>query len=125
MRPVIVQLAWILQICLGITYLVAGLTKMGGNPTMVTLFQAVGAGQWFRYVVGATETSGGVLLFTPRFSGLAAIVLCPMMLGAVAVGFVVPGKSPVPAVACLLGLVVLAWLRRAETARAVRALTRR
>lgn len=125
MPPLIAQLAWILQISLGITYVVAGLTKLAGNSSMVALFQAIGAGQWFRYVVGATETSGGVLLFTPKLSGVAALVLCPMMIGAVAVGILVPGESPAPAVLCLLGLVALAWLRRSETTRAIRAIIRR
>ena len=125
MRSLIPQFAWILQISLGLTYLVAGISKLSGNASMLALFQAVGFGQWFRYVVGATETTGALLLFTPSWSGLAALVLSPLMVGAVAVGFVIPGHSPVWAALCFVGLVALAWLRRAETIRAVRDITRR
>ena len=116
---------WILQINLGLMYIVAGLSKLAGNASMVSLFQAIGVGQWFRYAVGATETTGGLLLFTPTWSGLAAVLLCPVMVGAIATGFLVPGESPLPAAAALAGLVAVAWLRRAETIRAVKAAIRR
>jgi uncharacterized membrane protein YphA (DoxX/SURF4 family) len=123
--PSTASLVWALQISLGITYVVAGLTKLTGHPAMVSLFQAVGAGQWLRYAIGATETTGGAFLFTPGFSGVAAIALCPVMVGAMATGVLVPGKSPAPALLCFLGLLVLAWLRRAETMQIVRAVSRR
>lgn len=125
MRTVIAQFAWVLQVSLGFTYLVAGLTKLTGNAAMLALFQAVGFGQWFRYVVGATETTGAVFLFTTNWSGVAAVALVPMMLGAIAVGFVVPGESPVPAALCLIGLLAVAWLRRGSTIRVAREFFRR
>ena len=125
MNAIIAQLAWVLQISLGLTYLVAGISKLMGNAAMLALFQAVGFGQWFRYAVGATETTGGVLLFTPSWSGVAAVALAPLMVGAIATGFLVHGESPVPATVCLIGLLVLAWLRRSATIRVVRAVFRR
>lgn len=122
MRPLIAQFAWILQISLGLTYLIAGISKLIGNAAMLALFQAVGFGQWFRFAVGATEATGAVLLFTPGWSGIAAVVLCPLMVGAIATSRLVPGESPVPAALCLIGLLALAWLRRATTIRVVRAI---
>jgi putative oxidoreductase len=119
MRPGIAQFAWILQISLGLMYLVAGLSKLIGAATMMSLFEAVGFGQWFRYAVGATETTGAVLLFTPSWSGVAAVALAPLMVGAVAIGFLLPGESPVPAGLCLTGLLAVAWIRRAATIRVV------
>lgn len=125
MRNVIAQFAWVLQISLGLTYLVAGISKLIGNAAMMALFQAVGFGQWFRYAVGATETTAAVLLFTPSWSGIAAVALAPLMVGAIATGFLVEGESPVPAALCLVGLLVVAWLRRSATIRVVRAVFQR
>lgn len=121
MRPGIAQFAWILQISLGLTYLVAGLSKLIGIASMTSLFQAVGFGQWFRYVVGVTETAGAVFLFTASWSGFAAMALVPIMVGAVAIGFLLPGKSPASAALCLTGLLAVAWIRRAATIRVVQA----
>jgi hypothetical protein len=73
MRPGIAQFAWILQISLAS----------------------------FRYVVGATVTTGAVFLFTPSF--------------------LLPGNSPVLAALCLTGLLAVAWIRRAATIRVVQA----
>jgi putative oxidoreductase len=121
MRPGIAQFAWILQISLGLTYLVAGLSKLIGVASMTSLFQAVGFGQWFRCLVGATETTAAVFLFTPSWSGVAAMALAPLMVGAVAIGFLLPGESPALAALCLTGLLAVAWMRRAATIRAVQA----
>ena len=125
MRPTIAQFAWSLQVSLGLTYLIAGVSKLIGNAAMVALFQAVGFGQWFRYAVGATETTGAMLLFTAKWSGIAAVTLVPLMVGAVVTGFLVPGESPVPAVLCLIGLIAVAWHRRAATIRVVQAVFQR
>jgi hypothetical protein len=42
------------------------------------LLSSPGPLQWFRYLVGATETTGAVFLFTPDWSGVAAMALAPL-----------------------------------------------
>lgn len=112
-------LVWSLQIALGLLYLMAGIGKLSGMPEMVALFRAIGAGQWLRYAIGVIETAGGLALFVPSLSGLAALALCPVMLGAIIVSVIVPHESLLPPIISLAGLVVVMWMRRADTARVI------
>ncbi len=45
-----------------------GFTKLAGNEQMVALFEAIGVGQWFRYLTGSLEVAGAILLVIPRTS---------------------------------------------------------
>lgn len=74
---------WVLQILLGLFFVLASAApKFWGDPFAVTIFDEIGAGQWFRYVVGALELAGGVGLLTRRFCGPAAVGLILLMIGA-------------------------------------------
>jgi hypothetical protein len=46
---------WIAQIALAGMFLLAGGSKLLGAPAMVGLFDAIGIGQWFRYLTGLIE----------------------------------------------------------------------
>jgi uncharacterized membrane protein YphA (DoxX/SURF4 family) len=101
-----------LQLVLAAVFLAAGGAKLAGVPMMVQTFDAVGAGQWFRYLTGALEVGGGLALLAPAFAGWSAGMLGCVMAGAIlAHATRVPG-SPVPAVVLLLlcGLVAYAKL---------------
>ena len=76
---------------------------------MVGQFEAIGLGQWFRYLTGGLEIAAAILLLIPRMSGYGALLLVPIMLGAAATHLVVFKNSPaVPLV--LLGLAAfIAW----------------
>ena len=56
---------WILQIGAAGMFLMAGFSKLSGDPQMVGLFDAIGLGQWFRYLTGSLEVLGAVLLLIP------------------------------------------------------------
>jgi putative oxidoreductase len=58
----------------GVIFLVAGGLKLVGQSLMMQEFDAVGFGQWFRYVTGSPEIGGGAVL-TPSYSGLSALSL--------------------------------------------------
>ena len=74
---------WVLQILLGLFFVIASAApKFVGEATAVQTFTEIGAGQWFRYVVGALELAGGIGLLTRRFSGPAALGLVLVMIGA-------------------------------------------
>jgi uncharacterized membrane protein YphA (DoxX/SURF4 family) len=105
---------WVAQIALAAMFFMAGGNKLGGNPMMVGLFDAIGVGQWFRYLTGSLEVIGGALLLVPRASGLGAGLLVPVMLGAIATHFVVLHNSPAMPVALLAGLLFVAWGRRGQ-----------
>jgi putative oxidoreductase len=85
---------WVLQIGAAGMFLVVGFFKLSGDPRMVGLFDAIGVGQWFRYVTGSLEVLGAILLLIPRLSGLGALLLVGVMLGAVATHLFIVGGSP-------------------------------
>ena len=73
-------LLWAGQIPLAVAFVFFGLRKLtGGN---VQEFGLIGAGQWFRYFVGAAELAGGIGLLMPWLAGLAAAGLAADMAGA-------------------------------------------
>ena len=106
---------WILQIGAAGMFLMVGFLKLSGDPQMVGLFDAIGLGQWFRYVTGSLEVLGAVLLLIPRLSGLGALLLVGVMLGAVATHLFIVGGSPLLAIILLVVTGVIAWGRRKRT----------
>jgi putative oxidoreductase len=111
---------WVAQILLAGMFFLAGGNKLGGNPEMVGLFDAIGIGQWFRYLTGGLEVLGGILLLVPRLSGVGATLLVPVMLGAVVTHVGLLHNSPGVPLALLLALLFVAWGRRAQVAALVR-----
>src|SRR5258707_316256 len=62
--------ALILQGLLAAAFLAAGGAKLLGVPTLVQLFDQIGAGQWLRIVTGLVEVAGAVALLVPGFPAL-------------------------------------------------------
>ena len=54
--------AWVLQALGAAAFLGAGIPKLMGAAPMVQLFDTIGIGQWFRFVIGGIEV-GSALLF--------------------------------------------------------------
>ena len=106
---------WILQIGAAGMFLMVGFLKLSGDPQMVGLFDAIGLGQWFRYVTGSLEVLGAILLLVPRLSGLGALLLVGVMLGAVPTHLFVVGGSPLSEIILLIVTGVIAWGRRERT----------
>ncbi|GAA5118441.1 DoxX family protein [Pseudonocardia adelaidensis] len=106
---------WVLQILLGIFFVVASAApKFWGDPYAVQLFTDIGAGQWFRYFVGAVELAGGIGLMVPRLAGPAAVGLMALMVGAAYTQAVVLGAPAMvltPVIVFVLAAVI-AWGRR-------------
>jgi putative oxidoreductase len=106
---------WILQIGAAGMFLMVGFLKLSGDPQMVALFQAIGLGQWFRYVTGSLEVLGAVLLLIPRLSELGALLLVGVTLGAVTTHLFVIGGNPLLAIILLIVTGIIAWGRRERT----------
>jgi putative oxidoreductase len=58
-------IAWTLQIACAAMFLFAGGSKFAGDPAMVSAFDTIGLGQWFRYLTGTIEATSAVLLLVP------------------------------------------------------------
>jgi putative oxidoreductase len=104
---------WLVQIGLAAMFLMAGGSKLTAAPTMVALFDAIGWGQWFRYVTGAIETSAAVALLIPSAAVFGAMLLIPTMIGAIAANLFL-GQSVIPPLLLLLVASAIAWARRTE-----------
>jgi len=103
---------WILRIFVGLAFLGIGIEKLTGTMGTIPFFDAIGWGQWFRYVSGAMDTAGALLIFLPRWTSLGAIIItCTVGLGTI-LCFTKALFNPIfPLVMTLLAatLVWLAW----------------
>jgi putative oxidoreductase len=103
---------WLTQVALAVMFLTAGGSKLAGVPAMVTLFDAIGLGQWFRYVTGVIEVTSGIALLVPSAALFGALLLLPTMLGAIVTNVFVVPASPVMPLLLLLAAAAVAWARR-------------
>lgn len=111
-------LVWLLQALGAAVFFAAGTAKLAGAASMIETFaaieQATGIGQWFRYLTGALEVGGGVLLLVPALATAGGLLLASVMIGAALTHILFIGGSPVPACILLLLVTTIAWLRRGE-----------
>jgi putative oxidoreductase len=103
---------WAVQIALAGMFLLAGGSKLLGAAPMVALFDAIGIGQWFRYVTGLIEVSSAIALLIPSFAVVGALALVATMIGAIATHLFIVGGSPAMPVILLLGSAAVVWARR-------------
>lgn len=106
------RIVWTVRILLALAFGAAGLAKLAGVPQMVQVFDAIGFGQWFRYLTGVVEIVGAVLLLVPAAGFFGGLLLAATMVCAVATHVVLIGGNPAPAV--LLGALAafVAWRLR-------------
>jgi uncharacterized membrane protein YphA (DoxX/SURF4 family) len=106
---------WVLQIAAAGMFLMVGFSKLSGNAQMIGLFEAIGVGQWLRYLTGTLEVTGAILLLVPRTSGVGALMLVVVMSGAVMTHLFIVGGSPLMAIILLGVTSLVAWGRRERT----------
>ncbi|MFT4960228.1 MAG: putative oxidoreductase [Paracoccaceae bacterium] len=102
----------VVRVLVTAAFVAAGLAKLAGVEMMVGTFEAIGVGQWFRYVTGLIEVGSAVLLWIPGLQFIGAGLLVCTMLGAIVAHLVILGPSPLPAL--ILGVLAayLAWNTR-------------
>ena len=94
---------------LTLAFAAAGIAKLMGAEMMVHTFDAIGVGQWFRYVTGAIELGSAIALWVPGLTAYAAGLLVCTMIGALAAHAIFLGlATALPAV--VLGLLAAATL---------------
>ena len=91
--------------------------KLAGSGSQPEMFDDIGVGSWFRYVVGVLEVAGAVGLVIPALAGLAAAGLAGVMVGATFTNlFVISGGYWAGVTAGLfLACCFIAWSNRART----------
>lgn len=70
----------LLRGALSVAFLYYGLTKLTGTAGTVALYDAIGFGQFPRYVTGSIETLGAIGLWIPGLQAVAALVLTITMI---------------------------------------------
>jgi putative oxidoreductase len=103
---------WIVQVALAGMFLLAGGSKLLGATAMVGLFDAIGIGQWFRYLTGLIEVGSALALLVPSIAVFGALTLVATMVGAIATHLFIVGGSPAMPAILLLGSAGVAWARR-------------
>jgi uncharacterized membrane protein YphA (DoxX/SURF4 family) len=108
---------WSLKALLAAVFLAAGGAKLAGVPMMVENFEHLGLGQWFRYVTGALEVIGAVVILLPAFAAFGGALLAAIMVGAtLAHLFAIPGPAlPAIVLFALSALVVFAHRDQVES----------
>ncbi len=105
---------------LTLAFVAAGGAKLMGVEMMVQTFEAIGWGQWFRYVTGIIEVGAAVLLWVRGREAIGAFLLTATMVSAALFHLLVLGPSAVPALVLgVLAALVLWWNRDQVAAAAV------
>lgn len=107
----------IIKVLLTLAFVAAGLAKLSGVEMMVQTFEAVGVGQWLRYVTGAMEIAGAALLWVQGRQVFGAGLLLCIMVGAVGAHLLFIGPSAVPALVLGVLAAVVAFSYRQQVIR--------
>lgn len=103
---------WVLRVALGLAFLALGAAKLTGAAQTVELFAAIGWGQWFRYLTGALDVAGAVVLFVPRWTCYGAVLLACTVGSAAMFCVLQLHQNPAVPLALTLLAATLAWLTR-------------
>jgi uncharacterized membrane protein YphA (DoxX/SURF4 family) len=104
--------AWVLQIAAAAMFLMAGGSKLAGAQPMVDMFDAIGLGQWFRYVTGGIEVVSALLLLMPSTAAIGAALLVCVMVGAIITHLTILHSSPAMPIVLLVVCAIVFVLRR-------------
>lgn len=99
--------SWTLRILLAAVFAFAAFRKFTGHPIPVETFEALGIGQWFRFLTGALELAGAVGLLVPATHLWAAAGLAIIMVGAALTHLVFIGGSAILAFILFAALTVV------------------
>ena len=70
---------WLLRVLVSACFLYVGLDKFAGGRVWVRIFDTIGVGQWFRYLTGALQLAGAILVVLPRtFLAGIGLLACTM-----------------------------------------------
>jgi putative oxidoreductase len=105
---------WTLQVLVALAFVGAGSGKLLGSADMIALFDAVGIGQWFRYVTGLLEVVGALLLVVPGKTAFGAVLLACVMAGAVVAHLTVLHTAPTGPLVLFALTALMAWGRRSQ-----------
>jgi putative oxidoreductase len=107
---------WALQVLVALAFVAAAAGKLLGSADMIALFDAIGVGQWFRYVTGLLELLGALVLIVPGRAAFGSVLLAAVMVGAVVAHITVLHTAPTAPLVLFALTVLLSWGRRMQLA---------
>lgn len=84
-RPRVKLGQWIIRAAVAFVFVSSGLEKFSIGPAAewIRMFARIGLGDWFRYLTGAMEIAGGLLLVIPFTTRVGVVLLVTCMVGAI------------------------------------------
>ncbi|QIP87026.1 DoxX family protein [Streptomyces sp. Tu 2975] len=110
-----------LQMVLALFFAIASAApKLVGHSSAAEGFDRIGYGDWYMYLVGGLEMAGAVALVIPILSGISALALMGLMIGAFVTQLTVfDGENALTPVVFFVLLAVVAVVRRRHNAELV------
>jgi uncharacterized membrane protein YphA (DoxX/SURF4 family) len=104
---------WMLHVGIALAFVLFGLDKFpsGADAQWVKFFNQVGVGQWFRYLTGIVEVTGGALVLIPVTARVGLAILATTMAVASAIHIFVirqPANAIITGGLCV-GLAAFWW----------------
>ena len=109
----------VIKVVFALAFLGAGCGKLYGPPPIITEFEVVGLGQWFRYFTGALEILGAIALLVPRASVYGALLLTVICVGAFFAQLFALHGDVIHTIVMAAVLFYLAWSERRRVASAL------
>jgi putative oxidoreductase len=107
---------WTLQVLVALAFAAAAAGKLLGSADMIAVFDAVGVGQWFRYLTGLLELLGALLLIVPGRAAFGSVLLAAVMAGAVVAHLTVLHTGPTAPLVLFALTALISWGRRTQLA---------
>ena len=105
-----------IRVALTIAFLYFGLRKLGSFPTDVAIYDAIGFGQFPRYITGTIEVVGAGLLWVRGWQGRAALLLLATMCVGLTALLIWGGPPYWHMLLLMVGTGTVAWVYRDQIA---------
>jgi len=103
-----------LRAALTLAFLYFGLRKLGGFSTDVAIYEAIGFGQFPRYITGSIEVAGAGLLWWRGWEGLAGLLLLGTMIVGLSALLIWVGPPYWHMLVLVVGTTSVVWTYRAQ-----------
>ena len=109
-----------LRAVLTLAFLYFGLRKLGSFSTDVAIYEAIGFGQFPRYITGSIEVIGAGLLWVRGWEGLAGLLLLGTMIVGLSALLIWVGPPYWHMLMLMVGTGTVAWSYKEQIARLIR-----
>lgn len=110
---------WVVQALVAVAYVLAGASKVGSAEAAVVIFDRIGWGDWFRYLMGGLEIIAAVGLLVRSFVVRAAVALGVLITVAIVAHLAIGDTNGLVFLVPLVLVGVIAYARRKGAPHAV------